>query len=391
MACIFWIVVLAVVIACVVLLWKERSSSDDSSMSVGRRRFLVLYLLVVGGFLVYFLVRVYSVQFPDNVVQVGAAPTFSSTEQPSDAKQPILKQISPRSIPANTPLPNLELYGYNFTQQSKVRVNATERNSVFVSSNILIVPMGVADVANSSRSYIDVLNGDRGSNTLLFEVTSPGVVTGELQVGRLTAQITPETRLILIVLLAGALGSYIHAIKSLADFLGNRTLIASWFWWYITRPFLGMTLALVFYAALRGGFLVGTPADVKFVNPFGAFTVAALVGMFADKATQKLGELFDTLFRTEEKRSDKLHALVLSTDSLPEGSTTANYEYAVQASGGVAPYSWTVVGLPTGLTVDAKSGLITGRATQAGQSDVQVSVTDAEDQSAHGSFNLVIK
>ena len=391
MACIFWIVILAVAIACVALLLKERSSPDESSMSLGRRRFLVFYLLLIGGLLVYFLVRIYSVQFPDTIVQTGPIPVFSSAEQPSDTKQPLLKQISPGNIPANTPWPNLELYGYNFTQQSKVRVNGAERNSVFVSPNVLIVPMGLSDVTIPSRSYVDVLNGDKGSNALLFEVTAPTVVTGELRVGRLTVSITPETRLIIIVLLAGALGSYIHAIKSLADFLGNRTLIASWFWWYITRPFLGMTLALVFYAALRGGLLVGTPADVKFVNPFGAFTVAALVGMFADKATQKLGELFDTLFRTEEKRSDKLHALVLSTGSLPEGSTTENYEYAIQASGGVTPYSWKIVGLPAGLTVDAKNGVISGRPTKAGESDVQVSVVDAEDQSAHGSFKLLIK
>ena len=97
----------------------------------------------------------------------------------------------------------------------------------------------------------------------------------------------------LLVLFAGALGSYIHAIKSLVDYIGNQTAKESWFWFYMTRPFVGMALALIFYAVIRGGFLAGTPADAKSVNPFGVVALAGLVGMFADKASQKLSEVFD--------------------------------------------------------------------------------------------------
>jgi hypothetical protein len=118
-------------------------------------------------------------------------------------------------------------------------------------------------------------------------------------------------QLLLLAVCAGALGSYLHAIQSLADFIGNRTLIASWFWWYITRPFLGMAMALIFYAVLRGGFLAGTPGDAKIVNPFGVVVVGALVGMFADKAAQKLGEIFDTLFTSEDPRGGKLASPVI--------------------------------------------------------------------------------
>jgi hypothetical protein len=52
---------------------------------------------------------------------------------------------------------------------------------------------------------------------------------------------------------------------------GNCKLV----WWYITRPYLGMSLALVFYAVLRGGFVVGSPADAKVVNPFGVLAIGA--------------------------------------------------------------------------------------------------------------------
>jgi hypothetical protein len=103
----------------------------------------------------------------------------------------------------------------------------------------------------------------------------------------------------------------VHALKSLSDFIGNRTLTASWFWWYITRPFLGMSMALIFYAVLRGGFLAGTPADAKIVSAFGVMTVGALVGMLSDKAAQKLAEVFDVVFKAPDARGGKLDAPVI--------------------------------------------------------------------------------
>lgn len=121
-------------------------------------------------------------------------------------------------------------------------------------------------------------------------------------------EISRNMQLFLLALAAGALGSYIHAIKSLADFLGNRTAKTSWFWFYITRPFLGSALATLFYAVIRGGFMNGTPAEANAVSPFGVIAICGLVGMFADRASQKLGDVFDTLFTTNDTRRDKLAA-----------------------------------------------------------------------------------
>lgn len=94
---------------------------------------------------------------------------------------------------------------------------------------------------------------------------------------------------------AGALGSYIHAVKPLTDFLGNRADKQSWFWFYVTRLFLGAGLAMIFYiyTVLRGGLMTGAQGDAA-VNPFGVVVVCGPVGMFADRAAQKLSELFDT-------------------------------------------------------------------------------------------------
>ena len=58
-----------------------------------------------------------------------------------------------------------------------------------------------------------------------------------------------DSRLILIVLVTGALGSYVHSATSFVSYVGNRRLVFSWAWWYLLRPFMGMALALIFYAS----------------------------------------------------------------------------------------------------------------------------------------------
>jgi hypothetical protein len=47
---------------------------------------------------------------------------------------------------------------------------------------------------------------------------------------------------------------------------------------------------------MRGG-LLSTSARVEDVSPFGVSAVAGMVGLFSKQATDKLREVFDTLFR----------------------------------------------------------------------------------------------
>jgi hypothetical protein len=131
-----------------------------------------------------------------------------------------------------------------------------------------------------------------------------------------------DGRLILIVLCAGALGSYVHAATSFASYVGNRRLVLSWAWWYALRPFIGMTLALIFYFVVRGG-LLSTGAEAGNMSVFGVAAVAGLVGMFSKQGTDKLRELFDNLFRTargqgDDARADKLGANLPVTSGMVE-------------------------------------------------------------------------
>ncbi|MBN1612743.1 MAG: hypothetical protein JW940_39335 [Polyangiaceae bacterium] len=151
--------------------------------------------------------------------------------------------------------------------------------------------------------------------------------------------LSDEPRLILLVLLTGALGSYVHAATSFVTYVGNRTLRASWTWWYLLRPFIGMVLALIFYFVIRGG-LLSAGTEATGVSAFGVAAIAGLVGMFSKQATDKLQELFDSLFRTQagkgdDQRQDKLTGRVSVTEKMiptnkitavqiPEGSSARN-------------------------------------------------------------------
>jgi IPT/TIG domain len=137
----------------------------------------------------------------------------------------------------------------------------------------------------------------------------------------------PDLRLFFTVIAAGALGSLIHSITSFADYVGNRRLAKSWIWWLILRMPVGVALALLFYLVLRGGLIVpslpnGSAAanTSHLLNPYGIAAISALAGMFAKQATDKLREIFDTLFRTREpvKRADPLaRAIPVITNTQP--------------------------------------------------------------------------
>ncbi len=122
-----------------------------------------------------------------------------------------------------------------------------------------------------------------------------------------TYSISDEVRILLIVVLVGAIGSFVHSLTSLASYVGNKQFVASWALWYVLRPFIGSALALVIYFAFRGG-LINPGSSIKDINLFGIAAISGLAGMFSKEATDKLAEVFGTFFKSEgnKDRKDKL-------------------------------------------------------------------------------------
>jgi hypothetical protein len=76
-------------------------------------------------------------------------------------------------------------------------------------------------------------------------------------------------------------------------------------------------------------------------------------------------------------------ALQITTTTLPAGETGSAYNATLTATGGVAPYSWSLTGgtLPGGLTLSA-AGLISGTPTQAANPSIAVQVKDSASPAA---------
>jgi hypothetical protein len=127
--------------------------------------------------------------------------------------------------------------------------------------------------------------------------------------GFLVIDVWTEVRFLALVAVAGAFGSYIHLATSFVDFAGNRQLMKGWEWWYVLRPFIGSTLAVIVYFAIRGGLIAGA-SGAENLSPYGISALAGLTGLFSKQATEKLKEIFENLFKSEEPpRADPLTTL----------------------------------------------------------------------------------
>ena len=83
--------------------------------------------------------------------------------------------------------------------------------------------------------------------------------------------------------------------------------------------------------------------------------------------------------------------LAISTVSLPQGTAGNSFSAQLAATGGTAPYSWTISsgGLPPGLTLTA-AGLISGQPSTQGTYSFGVRVSDNLSQTAGQTYSLVI-
>lgn len=99
----------------------------------------------------------------------------------------------------------------------------------------------------------------------------------------------------------GSLGGSLHALRSLWWYAGHRQLVASWLPMYLLLPFGSALLAAVVCLVLGAGFWDSGPAQD---NVGQILAVAALVGLFSDRAARMLEKVADVVFAEKEKGAD---------------------------------------------------------------------------------------
>lgn len=76
--------------------------------------------------------------------------------------------------------------------------------------------------------------------------------------------------------------------------------------WYVARPFMGLLLGLLFFL-FKGGLLATLPGGAPDLNDFGLAGIGGLIGLFSKNAIEKLREIFNVLFATQEDRDQSLY------------------------------------------------------------------------------------
>jgi hypothetical protein len=83
--------------------------------------------------------------------------------------------------------------------------------------------------------------------------------------------------------------------------------------------------------------------------------------------------------------------LVFSTSALPTGFVNTPYNQSLAGSGGVAPYTFALVGsLPAGLSLNTATGAVTGTPTTTGSTSVTVNLTDSLNYTVSTTFSMIV-
>jgi hypothetical protein len=308
----------------------------------------------------------------------------------------------------------IQIYGTGFVDGMQVFLDDVPARTVSRKSEILVTattpthepgrvkieiatPAGQkASLSNAFTFDSDIAVGNGGSSTSSGTVREVPVRTtltncqaSSLPLFAWACSLNGSVRLLLIVVIVGALGSLIHVVRSFYWYVGNRNLKASWLLMYFLLPFSGAGLALLFFLIARG--VSSQPVAVQ-SSVDGYAALGALVGMFSQQAVAKLKKIAEGFFSSAEKGKDP--ALAPSSPTISALSPTqgpSGTKVTITGVGltGVSRVSFDGVAAPT-MTVDNDEQITaTVPAHAVGKVDVEAVTTTGQKASLSGAFTYV--
>jgi len=277
------------------------------------------------------------------------SPVLQVSGDPAAAPPLYISGLSPNSTTAGSPGFTLFVTGSGFFNTSVVQWGGVPLTTTYVSANQLTASVPGNLVASAGIASVLVTNpGGATSNVGAFTVNPP--------LGGALAILTPST------LPSGANGVFYSQALAAG---GGAT---PYFWSFISGT---LPSGLSFTSS---GAVTGTPTAVGTYSFVARVTDAASASATATFSLTITGSL-----------------TITTNPTLPVGSIGTLYAQTLAASGGVAPYSWSLVSgaFPPGLSL-ASTGAITGTPTAAGTLSFTVRVTDAASSSATQNFSLTI-
>jgi hypothetical protein len=239
-------------------------------------------------------------------------------------------------------------------QDFRLAVGSAAANAGTGLAPVLLPEPGIA------RQYVKHQSSETRPNDGVFDLGAFELTDG--QVPNLTIPTTS--------LPSGAVGTAYSASVAAAGGLTPYT-------WSVTAGSLPAGLSL----NSSSGVISGTPTDAGAPS----FTVQVTDGQSpADVAT--------AAFSITVAPPPVPNPVTITTSSLPSARRNKNYSRTLTATGGTTPYQWSVASgaLPPGLTLNAGTGVIGGRATTLGQYAFTVQVRDSQSTPATATKGLAI-
>jgi hypothetical protein len=145
--------------------------------------------------------------------------------------------------------------------------------------------------------------------------------------------------LFLMIIMAGALGGCIHALRSLYWYAGHGELKWRWLPMYFVLPFTGAATAMIFSLLIVAGFVSNTTGrgESLFI-----IAVAGLVGMFSQQAALKLTDIANAFFTKPGEGKDAAPQESQSVGAGPAKTTLTATE--MSANSGTAADAVTITG-----------------------------------------------
>jgi hypothetical protein len=134
-----------------------------------------------------------------------------------------------------------------------------------------------------------------------------------------------EVTILWIVMLMGAIGALVYISTALVTRVANKKFDSKWTLWYLVHPLLGSSMAVIFYALLRGG-LVNLSVSTGGLNLYGVAAVSALVGLSSKEAAQKLKDLFNTLFEGKPSANQQYNLTMVSKGPGSTAPSSGSYD-----------------------------------------------------------------
>jgi hypothetical protein len=141
-----------------------------------------------------------------------------------------------------------------------------------------------------------------------------------------------------ISIIFGMLGSTIHGLCSLVAWHSHNKLKRSYIWWYITKPLLGASFAIIIYIFVQPIILKGLLFDYNiFINEYFIAVISAFVGLLSNNLPNKIRDISDYLFGIQRNTSSyhqetSLFKIIILIAGLVLGSVLAYYifhEYSI--------------------------------------------------------------